>query len=54
MKKALYFVLITIFVIALLLLTSLEFKSLYIDFIKDALLILVIAIDSLAIWLLYD
>lgn len=51
-KKFLAVVFIAIFVMALLVLTSLEFHSIYVEVIKDTLMILVLIIDSLVLWLI--
>ena len=51
-KKFLTVIFIAIFVMALLVLTSLEFHSIYVEIIKDTLMILVMIIDSLILWLM--
>jgi hypothetical protein len=51
-KKFLTIVFLAIFVMSLLVLTSLEFRSIYVEIIKDALMILVLIIDSLCLWLI--
>lgn len=48
-----YCLLITIFVLCLLVMSSLIFDNLFIEFMKDIILVLVLLIDSILLMLLY-
>ena len=48
-----YCILITIFTLCLLVMSSLIFDNMFIEFIKDIILVLVLLIDSILLMLLY-